>query len=253
MADTEKNATAGGLGFLPKLLLLSVVLLFGYLYLGAEERHRGSDATMTADVAGAGDPVLTRPAEPKVSVAAPLNAQSTTAEVVGDGRPVADAPSLQVPAAESTLTQVSEPGPAIEPASAPVAFAPMPEHQVSEAEAQAFAHAVIRDEPQLEQAPNAASSESVAAGIAAPAAQASPAPLPPTSPEASTSPTVPTSPAARNSAGVWAEYEAMRRQAMDEARRRWEQAYRMRPAPPTHYGYPNYYQRPVAPPAPQGN
>jgi hypothetical protein len=46
------------------------------------------------------------------------------------------------------------------------------------------------------------------------------------------------------------DYEAMRRQAMEEARQRWEQAYRMRPAAPApYYGYPGYYQAPA--PAPQ--
>ncbi|QQO52681.1 MAG: hypothetical protein N838_04130 [Thiohalocapsa sp. PB-PSB1] len=54
-------------------------------------------------------------------------------------------------------------------------------------------------------------------------------------------------------------YETMRRQAMEDARRRWEQAYRMRPPMPvppyygypgSYQGYPGSYQRPVAPQAP---
>ena len=39
MADTETTATSSKIGFLPKLLLWSLVLLFAYLYLGAVQRH----------------------------------------------------------------------------------------------------------------------------------------------------------------------------------------------------------------------
>ncbi len=60
------------------------------------------------------------------------------------------------------------------------------------------------------------------------------------------------SPAATGAQRAMSDYEAMRRQAMEQARQRWEQAYRMRPAAPApYYGYPGYYQAPTPAPAPQ--
>lgn len=59
-------------------------------------------------------------------------------------------------------------------------------------------------------------------------------------------------PAAAGAERAWSDYEAMRRQAMEEARQRWEQAYRMRPAPPVpYYGYPGYYRAPTPAPVQQ--
>ncbi|MGB5734384.1 MAG: hypothetical protein WBM40_08075 [Thiohalocapsa sp.] len=58
--------------------------------------------------------------------------------------------------------------------------------------------------------------------------------------------------AATGAQRAMSDYEARRRQAMQEARQRWEQAYRMRPAAPApYYGYPGYYPPRATVPAPQ--
>jgi hypothetical protein len=63
MADTQNNAAASRLGFLPKLLLWSLVLLFGYLYLGAAGRYGPSEDDASTTIA-AGDAMSQQGADP---------------------------------------------------------------------------------------------------------------------------------------------------------------------------------------------
>jgi hypothetical protein len=79
--------------------------------------------------------------------------------------------------------------------------------------------------------------------------QAMPAPMP--RPGVAPSSTAEGS-AATDAQRAISDYEARRRQAIEEARQRSEQAYRMRPAAPApYYGYPGYYPPRAAVPAPQ--
>jgi hypothetical protein len=130
---------------------------------------------------------------------------------------------------------------------------------MSEVEAQAFARAVMRDEQKSQQGSNdgdaagktAPQPTDAAASTAAPQV-AVPQPAPTTAaPQArAAQPSAPARDGSWNAANARAEYEAMRRQAMEQARRRWEDAYRMRPPMPMppYYGAPGAYQRPAAPP-----
>jgi len=235
MADTETTTEEPRkLGLVPKLLLWSLVLLFGYLYLSA---LRTGDETEGAKPAA-------------------------VAELPPGGGPAASAaraePPVRQPLAAPAMTTVepASPPPAAPAAPQPVAAVPPKQagDQVSKTEAEAFAHAVISEEPE------AAGTEPTVPPQGA-AGQSKPAP-------AETGP-APTAPAAPTPQMVWpgrpgvapsasdierlrSQYLEMQRQAMEQARRRWEQFYRMRPsAPMPFYGYPGYYPTPLQAPTAQ--
>ena len=348
MADTKNNAAASRLGFLPKLLLWSLVLLFGYLYLGAAERYGPTeDDASTAIAAGDEMPqksmsqqeiaqatsspqetanqetanqqtsnqrtsnqrtsnqqtAETTPtekvsigampthanralADPSVRVAppaataldsspepasAPVSAPAQPPVVATEAMRPAPAPMMRPmpPQVQRSQMQPLQVQPPQQPtgAAAPAPATPASTTDVSEAEAQAFARAVMRDEQKLQPGSTDGDSRGDAAGkparqpaSAAASTAASQAAVPQTAPTTA----APESRGARPSApapfastrnGSWdaaslrAEYEAMRRQAMEQARRRWEQTYRMRPQMPMppYYGNPGVYQRPAAP------
>jgi hypothetical protein len=115
MADTEHNAaTASGLGFLPKLLLVSLALLFGYLYLSADGRYGPSEGDASKAIAE-GDAMpqtvptqqatATKPAETSSMGVMPTHANRALAE-----------PTVRV-AAPAAVAPPTDPAPA--PASAP--------------------------------------------------------------------------------------------------------------------------------------
>lgn len=304
MADTENNAASSKLGFLPKLMLWSLVLLFGYLYLGAVERHGGSVGTAPADMADGEASVVSSSPPAAVSATAeqpvptPVS-QPAPSAVAATSAPAAPAPAaptpvrapVAAPAPASVSAPVSAKAPAAPsvPAAAPGpivgASSEEPEHEVSKAEAQAFAHAVMRNSEQGAVAPESAPTQSTAPqamqqptprGPAAPSPStvaptpqmpmaATPQPPMPMMPPpqmvpqiapqlerpAAAAPSANERPAATGAQRAMSDYEAMRRQAMEEARQRWEQAYRMRPpAPAPYYGYPGYYRVPAPAPAP---
>ncbi len=295
MADTNNTAAASKLGFLPKLLLWSLVLLFGYLYLGAVERHGSSTETAADDAAGGQVSAVASTGSDGVVAGAEQTATSPAAQQAASSSgsaptipPALAAPSVAVApppvAAVKSAPAPIAPPPAPKPASAlvqseratppagPVAGAASEgsEHQVSKAEAEAFAHAVMQKPPQAAAAaapPAPVSAAPVATSALTPPAVQQPAPQMPSfavpqqpmqaMPAPMQRPGVVPSNTAEGSAATGAQramsdYEARRRQAMQEARQRWEQAYRMRPAAPApYYGYPGYYPPRATVPAPQ--
>jgi outer membrane biosynthesis protein TonB len=234
MADTENTTEESRkLGFIPKLLLWSLVLLFGYLYLSALRTGDDSEGAKPAAVAEL--PPGGGPAAPAVRAEPPAK------------QPAA-APAM------STVEPASPPPPAAAAAPQPVAAVPpqQPGDQVSKTEAEAFAHAVISEESKpAEPEP--------AAAPAGPSEQPAPAPGETATAPAAQAPQMiwPGRPGMAPSASeierLRSHYLEARRQAVEEARQRWEQFYRMRPsAPAPFYGYPGYYPAPVpAPPSEQ--
>ncbi len=116
MADTENNAASSKLGFLPKLMLWSLVLLFGYLYLGAVERHGGSVGTAPVDMADGEASVVSKAVRPL-----PCLLRRATSSNPG----LAAAPSASAPSVAATSAPAAPAPAAPAPVRAPVA-APAP-------------------------------------------------------------------------------------------------------------------------------
>lgn len=151
MADDQEQPKTR-MGFLPKLVLWSLVLLFGFLYLGTLEREPGDLMPLAMRDGGS--------SKPEASPAAPDQPQATSS----DSGPVAltapDAESAVAPAAEEAtpvaevatpVAEVATPvaeiaTPTVEPEATlakPAAPEPMPESDVSKEEAEAFAQALM--------------------------------------------------------------------------------------------------------------
>jgi hypothetical protein len=166
MAASGDQASNNRLTFLPKLLLWALVLLFGYLYLGAVER---SEQIMSPPVADTGEPA----AEPVADAAAgtgAVEAPAKPAEPVAKAEPAVDKASAVAtsPAAPATAA-------APQPARAP-AFQPSAPPAPQVAAPPAVPPAVTeRAEPQKPAAP---------APVAAVSQPSAPEPTEPMQPEA---------------------------------------------------------------------
>jgi hypothetical protein len=312
MAASGEQASDSRLSFLPKLLLWGLVLLFGYLYLGAVERSEqlvGQSAPGAADTmaqtGGTESPsagVTTTPDRQPAAAAQP--AAGLAVQQPTQSEPVRAAASPTPPAAQATAEppappRVAEPMPAPTPTSMPAPIAApapqsqpvtaqpspaTPEDKVTKAEAAAFAQAVMSEEATVEDdaaeaaattPPAAASAPTPAQPAAAPAqpAAAQPPARAPVAPPAMAAPRLPQPPAMPRAApasqpgvqqGAGAapvpreelmkQYEAMRKQAMEDAQKRWQQYYGNRPpmpmgAPPVPM-YPGYAPGRMPAPAP---
>ncbi|MBK1722667.1 hypothetical protein [Thiocystis violacea] len=269
MASSEKTSSRSGIGFLPKLILWSVVIAFGYLYLSSIDREGGGQTTASSLISSISKlspvpisalPGMSKGEETPAVEAEVAQADATPSEKASDHKPVSDAESAVFakslmkpeaatvePAAEKAVEAVAATGkPEPEPM-APrrqVEIAPPASYSALAAKPQAATPEVKAREPVVEAAPVPAQSQQAAP---APAAQvaAMPAPVAPV-PEAPAGVAMaPASPAP----GDWsamqqqrdqmlAEYEAMRREADQRMRQYWERMRSAAPAMP--YGYPGY-------------
>lgn len=267
MAGAESSK---GLAWWPKLLLWGVVIVVGILYLGSVNKHEPKDqGEETAVQTGQKVPATTAPTTPAPAEAgteaipqeaAPVETQaaaspppSAESVTVGPAAPAGEtaASSGQGAAEQSAVTgeraaeeaRVAAEVPAQPESTAGDKDGEVARPEVTPAEAKAFAEAVMKDSEAERKAPEAAVApvpEAPAPGKPAGSVTAAPevaAPVPPVPPPAAT---IPPKPPVQESieerrARIMAEYDAMRKRAEDEMRRRWEQR-DMSPA----YGYPGY-------------
>jgi hypothetical protein len=194
-------AESTGLGFWPKAVLWGGVIAIGVLYLSAvnDKASRDERAAPLAETAPAAEPA---------AVAGAPELDASPASAVADLAADASAPGAQAapplapaaPPAEVVVPVAAGEGPPGEPAA------------VSPEEAEAFAKAVV-SEPERSPEGTAPAGEQraepQAETVAEPAAPvAAPAPAPETMEQ--------------QRARIMAEYEAMRRRAEEDMRRRWE-------------------------------
>jgi hypothetical protein len=278
MADDQEQPKTR-MGFLPKLVLWSLVLLFGFLYLGSLERDQkgatpvatsgggGESAPPTAATAGAPEV----PAQPQAQTTAAAQAPTTPV------RPAAETVEATTKTAAATLAA---------PAASPEPSADGPESsagEVSQEEAEAFAQALMTKvagsgprsaeqaataEEDAQPAPSTvvpdASAESAevadAPSAVAEAADLASATKDPSAIPESVAP-APVAPArggdwvARHRAEIEAYYAERRRQAEAFARERWQAMRSLYPAGPPIMPTPSPllspYGRWPAPPAPR--
>ena len=263
-ADAQEQAKPR-MSFLPKLLLWSLVLLFGYLYLGSLERQAG-EPFMPFTMGGGQSPEAPAPSAAPATASVPTAARPQTAQ----SQPVE--PTAQPRVAGSSASPSAN------------------TQDVSEQEAVAFAKAVMTKQAEsmvaplqkpaaAQQAP-AQTAASAPTAIATPSAPAAAAPAQQAQTPAATEAAPANSPGrpavaadAPASAEGWAAqrrveaeafYAERRRQAEEAARQHWDAMRRMQqpapwqaaPAGATPYGAyrprqaqpaPGYYPSPQAP------
>lgn len=245
-------AASKGLGFWPKVAIWAAVIAVGALYLGsvdhklAKDERRGpppqvgepQQAPAAALVGSSPEQppsIAAPPAEPRQAVDAPSPGlpeppPAEAAQLAGEAAPPpaagdAEPPPVGPEAIESEAGTVAMPEP---PVAEPSPEAPK---EVSPAEAEAFAKAVL-SEPEPQPDPSVAAETEPE-----PAVSAEPAPG------------AVQDDAEAQRARVLAEYEAMRRRAEEEMRRRWQGP----GLPATPYGapgVPGYYPQPYPVPPP---
>lgn len=269
MSTQDSAASGNGIGFLPKLILWTLVIVFGALYLSSAKRHADESAAASA---GAADAVAAQPAVPVgagsgaqsaaggesvgESGAAPVQAAESAAfaRTLMDGqapqapegeRPAAADAAGQgvqgvhrleagVPAPDSNVARAVGAVPAV---TAPVSLqTPAPTGPRVGAEPMA---PVVPTAPVMP--PRAMPAAPFAGGVPV-------APVPPMQAPA-VGESVSAVPAAAPVAGegmergerdrILAEYEAMRRAAEEQMRQQWQ-----RMAVPAPYGYPGYAPAP---------
>jgi len=245
-------------GFFPKLLLWVLVIAFGYLYLGSLERNKSDEGAPATAVQPAPKPATeAKPAAP-ASAGATSAAQSQPATPGAAGRPSsgaatqaerqvskteaeAFAQALMDKQAKPTASKPAQPPPPQAPAqpSKPSAAAPVP--QTSAAQSPTLPLPPPRMQPSagaqsVAPAPSAAA-EPASAGKAAEAEQPSAGQAQAPSPRALSA-----RERVYERARIAAEYRELRRQAIEQARRRWYYSHAM-PGPypsPGYYGPPGY-------------
>lgn len=230
MANSEKNRSRSGVGWLSRLILLSVVIGFGYLYLQSIEHEGGEGAGSLLDSIArlSPIPISALPVADQLKPAPVAPAETAAKTVETPARPASEVESRAF--ASSLAPSLPQPAPvrgaSSTPAPAPAPVAPVPAAQVPVS--------------------------------AAPAASAAPSV---SSQPASASPPLVRSPAdpdpldwqtamAEQQARAMAQYEAERRAMEERARQYWEQARAATPVPPP-YGSPAFpppYYPPAYPP-----
>ncbi len=303
MADVEPGPTSR-LGFLPRVLLWSLVLLFAFLYLGAIEpvppsaSHTPSATPREAGSAGDRVDALSaiHAVEPAPALAEDSPTTDTPAPVDGAGPETAPGDDVSVASGDGAADgrAAGEPSGTGE-AAAGDAVAERPAAAVSEAEANAFANALLTSEPgSVGNTANEAGSVPAdrpvpdpspasatvskapgPSGATGPAAVSAGSPSQAPGPDATGPDTdylfrgdatgTDSSAAVATPSGrplpdlvaererVAAQYAEMQRQAMEEARRRWEAVYGQLPpqgpvGAPYEPPYPEWFPSPPYPP-----
>ena len=268
MAGAESSK---GLTWWPKLLLLGAVIVVGILYLGSVNKHEPKDQGQEAALetgeavsatagstpsapAEAGTEVTKEeaaPVETSAGVSSEPSAESVTVDQAVPAGEIAASPGGGAaetaasaggghPEEEATVA-VETPAPPY--SAAGEAGGDEAAHEVTPAEARAFAEAVMKDSEAEGKAPAAVVStvpEAPAPEKPAGSVTATPEVTTPVPPVPSPAAVVPPQPSVQDSieerrARIMAEYEAMRKRAEEAMRRRFEQ--RGMSAP---YGYPGY-------------
>lgn len=245
MADSENTAPRSRFGWLPKLILWSVVIAFGYLYLHSIDQQEGDSSKSLLEKISELSPI-------PISALPGLGFKSTPATQ----EQVVESPVQANPVAEQPVSKVADTAnTAVEVETAKV----QDSQPANQAESSVFANSLMNKDTSM--APAAGQQAAVAPPKAPAMQQQVPVAMTPPSAPANAQPAPPVPAAstmmapenrfpqaqgapydwdamARQQAQMQTQYEAMRREADERMRQYWE---RMRDSGPTMpYGYPGY-------------
>jgi len=239
MSTAETGSAKSGLGWWPKLVLWTLVLVFGALYLGSVKRNSAVDAPVPATQETKGAAVEVAPPAP--FPASPAEHQAVAAAAVG---PTGGAESAGAEPQKAPSKPSKEPEPVRAAESAAFADSLLNKpHSDEDREGSAEAAEPPLAEGKAELPPPSEAASAAAAEPPTPAQSGGASPQPPAEQKAP-----PSESQAAERARVIMEYEAMRRAAEEHMRRSWGQM-RM-PAPGgAPYARPGYGYGPGVYPA----